>query len=85
MAQIPTKLVPIGNSMGVRLPKTMIEQARLANCELVLRVTDEGILIAPKYSPRKGWKKTFKKMHKNNDKPLLPDVANDFDDKDWQW
>jgi antitoxin component of MazEF toxin-antitoxin module len=40
-------LIRIGNSLRVRIPKTIIEQAHLKDKELNFKVTDDGLLIQP--------------------------------------
>ena len=63
-------VIPIGNSKGIRLTKTLIDKYHITDTvELVL---EKGyIIIKPKREPRKGWEKAFKKMHKSGDDKLL--------------
>ncbi|CAN5827264.1 hypothetical protein BH24DEI2_BH24DEI2_11300 [soil metagenome] len=49
------KLIQIGNSKGVRIPKALIEQAGLEDSELELKVVRGGLLIKPVKQPRQGW------------------------------
>ena len=49
-----TRIVRIGNSQGVRIPRPLIEQARLPE-EVELRVEANQIVIAPAHPPREGW------------------------------
>ena len=70
-------LISIGNSKGIRLSKTLIEKYNLQDTiELIL---EKGyIILKPKTSSRKGWEKSFKKMHENgDDKSLMADVFED--------
>ena len=48
-------LVKIGNSQGVRIPKSLIEQAGLQGKELGLQVVNNGLLITPNNNARDGW------------------------------
>jgi antitoxin MazE len=77
-------VIPIGNSKGIRLTKTLIEKYNIRDTvELVLE--KNYIIIKPKSEPRKGWEKAFKKMHKNgDDKLLIPDVFQDEDFEEWK-
>jgi antitoxin MazE len=77
-------VIPIGNSKGIRLTKTLIEKYNIRDTvELVLE--KNYIIIKPKSEPRKGWEKAFKKMHKNgDDKLLIPDVFQDEDFEKWK-
>lgn len=70
-------VVPIGNSKGIRLPKTVLAKYNIQ--ELVELVLEENfILIKPIYQPRQGWEEAFKAMHDNGDDELLiPDVFAD--------
>ena len=51
---VRAKLIHIGNSRGVRLPKELIERAGLHD-ELELIARDGEILIANTHKPREGW------------------------------
>lgn len=55
------KLVPIGNSQGVRIPKALLEKYGLSN-SLVLEETDQGILLRKKQEDKLSWEDTFKAM-----------------------
>jgi antitoxin MazE len=76
-------VIPIGNSKGIRLPKTLIEKYNITDTvELILE--KEYIIIKPKVAPRIGWEKAFKKMHANGeDKLLMPDVFEDENPAEW--
>jgi antitoxin MazE len=56
------KLVQIGNSMGLRLPKSLIKQYHLDQGDIELKIEDNGIMIVPgksKVAPRKDWDRLF--------------------------
>ena len=48
------RLVRIGNSRGIRLPRPLIEEAHLPD-DVDLRVEDGTIVIAPAKGVRQGW------------------------------
>lgn len=76
-------IIPIGNSKGIRLSKTLLEKYNIRDTvELIL---EKGyIIIRPKRSPRKGWEKAFKRMHdKGDDKPLMADIFEDENFEEW--
>ena len=80
-----TRLVHIGNSRGVRLPKPLIAQAGLTD-EVRLRVRDGGILIEPITPSRSGWAEAAHKMHQRNEDSLLePPTVTHFDEMEWEW
>jgi antitoxin MazE len=49
-----TKIVPLGNSQGVRIPRLLLEQAALPE-EIELEVVGNTIVIQPVCKPRAGW------------------------------
>ena len=50
------KIIKIGNSQGIRIPKPIIALANLENIELDFVVLDSGLLITPNKKARVGWK-----------------------------
>ena len=50
------KIIKIGNSQGIRIPKPIIALANLENIELDFVVLDSGLLITPDKKARVGWK-----------------------------
>jgi antitoxin MazE len=80
-----TRLIQIGNSRGVRLPKLIIDQAGLTD-EIDLEVRDGMIVIASPSAPRAGWAEAAKAMRmKGDDQPLEPFPATKFDETEWEW
>ena len=80
------KIVPIGNSMGVRLPKTLLTHMKIEN-EVEVEIEDDAIKFrAVHHKPRGGWEEAFRKMAKcGDDKLIYDDFPNDFDKTDWKW
>ena len=60
------KLVPIGNSQGVRIPKALLQKYGLSN-SLVLEETDQGLLLRNKQEDKLSWEDTFKAMAKEGE------------------
>lgn len=57
-----TKLVPIGNSRGIRLSKSLIQKYGFVD-QLILEETDRGILIRkPDGDTQLSWADTYKEM-----------------------
>ena len=50
------KIIQIGNSQGIRIPKPLIALANLEGKELKYVVMDSGLLITPEKKVRVGWK-----------------------------
>ena len=80
-----TRLIRIGSSRGVRLPKPLIEESGLPE-EVELRVRNGAILIAPRSAPRAGWAEAAQRLREREEDRLLePPTPTHFDETDWQW
>lgn len=80
------ELTRIGNSRGIRIPKPLIEQCRLGDV-VEVRVTPEGLMIAPHRAPRQLWKEAFAAAEQAKLEPLLLEQVppNTFDSEEWEW
>ncbi len=82
-----TRIVRIGNSQGVRIPKPLIDQAGLSG-EVEITVEDGSLVIKSVAKPRAGWAEAFREMAKHGDDPpvdgetLLP---TEWDESEWEW
>ncbi|MEO5824951.1 MAG: AbrB/MazE/SpoVT family DNA-binding domain-containing protein [Gemmatimonadales bacterium] len=79
-----TKLVPIGNSRGIRLPKPFIEEAGLDE-DVELEVHGNTVVIRPISSTRAGWAAAAAALAATQTGLLDPEVATDFDRDEWTW
>jgi len=77
------RLVRIGNSRGVRLPKPLIEQAGLSD-EVELDVREGAIVIRPADGPRVGWAEAAAELAAEGTGLLDGPTPTAFDD-DWAW
>lgn len=79
------KIIRIGNSKGIRLPKPVIDQVGLAE-EVDLEVRDGEIVISPANVPRRGWAEAAQALSAAGEDRLLDDpVPTDFDRDEWEW
>ncbi len=79
------ELTRIGNSRGIRIPKPLIVQCGLGDV-VEVRVTPEGLVIAPHRAPRHGWKQAFAAPPAPKLEMLLDSASpNAFDAEDWKW
>ncbi|WP_419840224.1 AbrB/MazE/SpoVT family DNA-binding domain-containing protein [Candidatus Poriferisodalis sp.] len=79
------RIVPIGNSRGVRLPKPLIEEAGLGE-RVSLRVVDGGVLIEPRPEARTGWAKAARLARERGDEVVVePWPLTGFDIDAWEW
>jgi antitoxin MazE len=82
---LKAKLVQIGNSRGVRIPKPLIEQARLSE-EVDLQVRGRSIVISSETKPRQNWASAARDLHRRGeDQLVLPAADTNFDVDEWQW
>ena len=80
-----TRIVKIGNSQGVRIPKPVLEQLGLFG-EVELLVEGEQLVIRNVQLPRAGWADQFQAMAANGDDALLDaDTTTDWDEDEWTW
>jgi len=78
-------VVQIGNSKGIRLPKTVLEQCDI-NDKLDMEIKDNEIILRPvNKTPREGWSDKFKLMAKNGDDKLVVSESIDIDMANWEW
>jgi antitoxin MazE len=76
-------VIPIGNSKGIRLSKTILEKYNI-NDSVELLLEKEFIIIKPVIEPRKNWEKAFEKMHESgDDQVLISDVFEDETFEEW--
>lgn len=79
------RLVRIGNSRGIRLPKSVIEQAGLTQ-EVDVSVQDGAVVIRSTAHPRAGWADAAAALHGAGDDRLLDEPeATRFDTTEWRW
>jgi antitoxin MazE len=82
-----TRIVKIGNSQGVRIPKALLEESGLQG-EVDMTVRDGALLITSAGQPRQGWSEAFRQMAKQGDDELLDDdllTTDSFDAESWEW
>jgi antitoxin MazE len=72
---VETKIIVIGNSKGVRLPKAVLRECRLKEGETVrLDVRGRSIVITPKKNPREGWAESFRRSRPRKPENLWGDL-----------
>lgn len=80
-----TRLVRIGNSRGVRLPKPVIQEAGLTE-EVELRVRPGAVVIEPAAGARAGWADAAQRLAAGGrDRLLDAPTPTRFDDEEWKW
>jgi antitoxin MazE len=82
-----TRIVKIGNSRGVRIPKLLLERSNLAD-EVELEAEDNRIVIRSTRHPRQNWERAFRAMSEMGDDSLLDDgmlPQTEWDQNEWEW
>lgn len=80
-----SRLIRIGNSRGVRLPKPLIEEAGLQE-EVEVQIRGNALVITSHSQPRTGWTEAARQMRERGDDRLLHGpTSTRFDDEEWHW
>jgi antitoxin MazE len=78
------RLIRIGNSRGVRLPKAVIDQVGLDD-DIELRVEENRVIITASAPPRSGWADAAKRLATESRGRMDSPVPTRFDEDEWQW
>ncbi len=84
---VKTRIVKMGNSRGIRIPKLLLDQLGL-NEEVELAVQQNQLVIRPVQRPRHGWDEQLKLMAERGDDRLLDAEAvslTQWDVDEWEW
>ena len=80
-----TRLVRIGNSRGLRLPKPLIEEAGLKE-EVEVTLRDGAIVITSAEHPRAGWEVAVDLLlERREDYVIEEPEPTRFDEEEWEW
>lgn len=83
-----TKIIRIGNSQGIRIPKLMIEESGITE-EVEMIPGDNEIILRSAGTNRMGWEEAFAKMVERDDDALLDqkeiERPSDWDETEWTW
>ena len=81
------RVVKIGNSQGIRIPKPILEQTGIIE-DVELEVEKNQIIIRPISNPRAGWDFAFKTMAEKDNDALIhgtENISHSWDEEEWQW
>ena len=81
-----TRIIKIGNSQGIRIPKLLLDQLGWDE-EVELAVQEDQLVIRPIRHPRYGWDEQFRMMAEHGDDRLLDEVVSltQWDADEWEW
>lgn len=84
---IRARIIKIGNSQGIRIPKPVLEQVGFLG-EVEIDVQEGRIVLSPIEGPRAGWAAAFAAMARAGDDEML-DGADPlptlWDEREWEW
>jgi antitoxin MazE len=84
---IKTRIIKIGNSQGIRIPKILLNQAEIGE-DVELEVQGHNLVIRPARGLRHGWDEKFAQMAEHHDDQLLDADAistSSWDTDEWEW
>ena len=80
-----TRIVQIGNSKGIRVPKVLLEHAQLPE-EVELEAEHGRLIVRAAQGPRAGWAEAARAMHaRGDDQLLVATTSSQFDEQEWRW
>jgi antitoxin MazE len=80
-----TRIVQIGNSKGIRVPKVLLDHAQLPD-EVELQADNGRLIVRAARGPRAGWAEAAKAMRtRGSDQLLDAPTPSQFDAKEWRW
>jgi antitoxin MazE len=83
---IKTRLIKIGNSQGVRIPKVVRDQVGLTDT-IELEVQGTQLIVRSSSAPRATWASQFEQMAAQHDDELLDPQSPEttWDATEWEW
>jgi antitoxin MazE len=80
-----TRIVRIGNSRGIRVPRALLEQADLPE-DVELLAQPGRLIVRAVRRARAGWAEAARAMHDRGEDALLDaPVSTRFDQDEWTW
>lgn len=80
-----TRIVRIGNSRGIRVPKVLLDQAQLPD-EVELQAEPGRLTVRAARGPRAGWAAAARTMRQRGDDRLSDkSTPTRFDREEWEW
>jgi antitoxin MazE len=80
-----TRIIQIGNSRGIRVPKVLLEQAQLPD-EVELQAEYGRLIVRAARGARAGWAEAARVMRSRGDDQLLDaPTSSEFDSREWRW
>ena len=85
LTTIRSKVIKIGNSRWICIPRLLLEQADLED-EVEMTVQGDKLIISSARKPRQGWEAHFASMAEHGDDSLLDEsTPTQWDEEEWTW
>ena len=82
---VKARIVKIGNSQGIRIPKVWLDQAGLG-ADVLVTVKPNQLVIQSAHRPRQDWDEQFRMMAERGDDRLFEEaVLTRWDEDEWEW
>ena len=81
------RIIQIGNSRGLRIPKPLLEQFGLSG-EVDMKAVNGTLVIRPIAKARAGWAAAFQEMARHGDDAILDadtSTGSSWDREEWEW
>ncbi|WP_088890350.1 AbrB/MazE/SpoVT family DNA-binding domain-containing protein [Leptolyngbya ohadii] len=81
---IRTRIIKIGNSQGIRIPKPLLEQSGISE-EVEIEIQDGHLILRAAARSREGWEEQFAAMAQQDDVLLDEMAPTEWDETEWEW
>ncbi len=84
---VKARIIQIGNSQGIRIPKSILEQLGFTG-EVELEVLPDQLIVRSLHQPRQQWEKYFQTMVEAGDDQLFDDepfLQTAWEESEWEW
>ena len=82
---VKVRIIRIGNSRGIRIPKTILEECGLEDT-VELHAREGKLIVKPAGIARQGWEEAYRRMAEAKDDALLDEsIATTWDKATWRW
>ncbi len=82
---VKARIVQIGNSRGIRIPKTLLDEAGLPD-DVELHAAPGRLVVSAPRRSRSGWAEAAKRMTARGDDEMIDDATSTrFDREEWEW
>jgi len=88
MSSVVTHVIRIGNSQGIRIPKSLLEQLNFPTQVTLEATADGALLVRPVRASREGWEEAFAAMAASGEDTVLIDTGlplSTFEAEEWEW